>query len=408
MPDAPKERLWTVTQLTNHLKDALEEAFARLWIVGEISNLTRASSGHVYFNLKDKNAILRTIMWRSDAQRLRFELREGLEVMVHGRLTMYPPRGDCQLSADRIIVQGHGEQNLALTQLKEKLQKAGYFARERKRPIPRFPRRLGLLTSPTGAAIRDMLEILGRRWPQAEVVVCPVRVQGPAAASDLARGLARLQRLTDLDAIIIGRGGGSSEDLAAFNEEIVARAIFHAQVPIISAVGHEIDVTIADLVADRRALTPSEAAELATPDREELLRHLNGRVQHLKQLMRGKQEAARKRLRDQLGHRVLRRPGEWVRNLERRLDDLVERLERAGKQRLERSRRALQGFTAHLQSLSPLNVLTRGYSLTRTEKERHVIGSVGQVQPGDRVEIVLSDGRLLGTIEECGHHAPGA
>ncbi len=412
----------TVSQLTAHVKDALEDAFVNLWIVGEVSNLKPASSGHVYFNLKDKEATLRVILWRSDAVRLRFPLRDGLEVVVHGRLTVYPPRGDYSLQADRILAKGVGEHDLALRQLKERLQAQGFFARERKKPIPRFPRRVALVTSPTGAAIRDMLEILGRRWPQADVLVCPVRVQGPGAAEDMARMLARLAvcglapaplpasaKRQAVDVIILGRGGGSSEDLAAFNAEILAKAIFHSKIPIVSAVGHEIDVTIADLVADRRALTPSEAAELATPDRQELLRHLDGRGRQLRLLIHGRLETLRKRLQDAIGHRVLRKPKDALQLRALRLDELAERLVRAQRQRLAQAQGDVQHVAEQLQSLSPLNVLTRGYSLTRTEKERHVIRSVSQVRPGDRLEIVVSDGRLLAAVEEVSttFQAPG-
>ena len=416
----------TVSQLTAQVKDSLEDAFVNLWVVGEVSNLKPASSGHVYFNLKDKDATLRIILWRSDAARLRFPLRDGLEIVVHGRLTVYPPRGDYSLQIDRIIAKGLGEQDLALRQLKERLQAQGFFARERKKPIPHFPRRVALVTSPTGAAIRDMLEILARRWPQAEVLVCPVPFQGSGAAEDMAQALEKLNRLLvdeisepsgvsrriaqsgglrrsarqPIDVIILGRGGGSSDDLAAFNAEILARAIFHSKIPIISAVGHEIDVTIADLVADRRALTPSEAAELATPDRHELLRHLDDRSRQLRLLMRGRLESLRKRLQDAISHRVFRRPKDSLRSHTMRLDELAERLVRAQKQRLDQAQHVVQHFAGQLQSLSPLNVLTRGYSLTRTEKERQLIRSASQVRPGDRVEIVVSDGRLLAAIEE--------
>src|SRR5262245_13506277 len=218
--------IWTVSYLTAQLKSLVEKYFDALWVVGEITSLTRASSGHIYLTLKDSEAVLRCVLWRSTALRGRLELDEGMEVLARGRISVYPPRGDYQLVIEEIQPRGLGAQDLALRKLREKLAKLGYFAPERKRPIPRFPGRVALVTSPTGAAIRDMLEILGRRWPALEVVICPVRVQGDGAAEQIANALQRLSSCADIDVILLGRGGGSNEDLAAFNAEIVARAIF--------------------------------------------------------------------------------------------------------------------------------------------------------------------------------------
>lgn len=390
--------MWSVSQVVGRVKDVLEESFADVWVVGEISNFRPASSGHVYFNLKDKTALLHVVLWRGDALRLRFEPRDGLEVIVHGRVTVYPPRGDFQLTIASMIRKGEGEQEAALRRLQEKLQKFGYFARERKRPLCRFPKRLALVTSPTGAALRDMLEILGRRWPSAEVIVCPVRVQGVGAAADMVRALKQLNRLEGIDTIILGRGGGSSEDLAAFNEEVLAQAIFASRIPVVSAVGHEIDVTIADLVADVRALTPSEAAELATPDRLALLGELGERGARLQQLMQGVWQLGRQRLHNLASRRVLRQPLERIRDLERKTDDLRDRLDRAMRKRREKWQGDLASAASRLESLSPLNVLARGYSLTRTEQHR-LLWSVQQVQAGQRVETILTDGRFWSRID---------
>jgi exodeoxyribonuclease VII large subunit len=392
--------VWTVSHLTAQVKSLVENYFSSLWVSGEISSLSRAGSGHVYLSLKDPDALIRCVIWRTAAQRLRLELGEGMEVLVRGRLSVYPPRGDYQLVIDEIQPRGRGAGDIALKKLREKLARLGYFAPERKRPVPRFPRRLALVTSPTGAAIRDMLEILGRRWPATEVLVCPVRVQGDGAADEIAYALRRLNRLVGVDVIILGRGGGSNEDLAAFNAESVAQAIFASKSPVISAVGHEIDVTIADLVADKRALTPSEAAELATPDRAELDKMLQSRTQRLVDLLVGRVQAAKKQLDHLAGRRVFADPLERVRLEERKLDERQDRLRRATAHCLGRFRHEADARAARLQALSPLNVLARGYSLTRTLPERHVVHSVQAVQPGDRVEVLVSDGKLTARVEE--------
>jgi exodeoxyribonuclease VII large subunit len=390
---------WTVSQLTTQIKSLVENYFASVWVVGEISSLTRAGSGHIYLSLKDPQALIRCVLWRTTALRTRLQLDEGMQVLVRGRLSVYPPRGDYQLMIDEIQPRGAGAQDVALKKLREKLAKLGYFAPERKRPIPSFPRRLALVTSPTGAAIRDMLEILGRRWPAAEVLVCPVRVQGEGAAEQIAGALRRLNRVRDIDAILLGRGGGSNEDLAAFNAEPVAHAIFASKSPVISAVGHEIDVTIADLVADRRALTPSEAAELATPDRVELDKLLRTRTQRLLNLLTGRFAAARQRLDDLAQRRVFRQPLDRLREQERRLDEWEGRVRRAIVNYLHKARQKADKEAARLESLSPLNVLARGYSLTRTWPDLHVVASVQAVRPGDQLEILLHDGKLRAGIE---------
>lgn len=390
---------FTVSALTAQVKGLLERTFAGVSVVGEISSCKRhAGSGHIYLTLKDPGACLACVIWRSTAQALRVELEQGMTVLARGRLSVYPEQGKYQLYIDDIQPQGLGVQDLALRRLKEKLARLGYFAAERKKPLPPFPRRLALVTSPAGAAVRDMLEILGRRWPLAEVWVCPVRVQGPGAAEEIAYALHRLGAMTGIDAILLGRGGGSNEDLAAFNEEIVAQAIFRSRIPIVSAVGHEIDVTLADLVADHRALTPSEAAEIATPDRRELWKALKVKEQRLVALLQGKMHYARERWLSLAQRPVFQKPIERLREHERRLDGLQDRLRRAMQQRLLQCRKHADALAAHLQSLSPLNVLARGYSLTRTLPDQHVVHSVAQVHPGDEVEILVHDGAFKARI----------
>ena len=389
----------SISVLTAQIKAMLEVSFQSVWVAGEISGLSIASSGHAYFTLKDKAAVLPSVMWRTVAQRHRYALKDGLEVIVRGRITVYPPQGKYQLSVEELYQKGAGAHDLLLRKLKEKLLKLGYFAPERKKPLPAFPRRIALVTSPTGAAIRDMLEIISRRWPSAELWVCGVRVQGEGAPQEIAAALQRLNALAGIDVILLGRGGGSSEDLAAFNDEAVAHAIFASSIPIISAVGHEIDVTIADLVADRRAATPSEAAEIATPDRAELLQTIRARRQRLHDLLLGKYHAHRQRWQSLTQRRVFQFPLERLREQERRVDDWEGRLQRAMQLRVQRARQKLDAATGRLESLSPLNVLARGYSLTRSVPDQKVIRSIDQVAVGDAVEILLADGRLNAIVQ---------
>jgi exodeoxyribonuclease VII large subunit len=393
-------KVLSVSELTQEVKAILEDGFAAVWVAGEVSNLARPSSGHVYLTLKDSGAQVRAVVFRGVAMRLRFELHDGLDVIARGRLSVYQPRGEYQLVVEELQPKGLGALELALRQLREKLFRLGYFAPERKKPLPRYPRRVALVTSPTGAAVRDMLEILGRRWPAAETWVCPVRVQGDGAAQEVAAALQLLNRLGQVDVIIVGRGGGSVEDLWAFNEECVAQAIFYSRIPVVSAVGHEIDLTIADLVADRRALTPSEAAELVTPNRWEIVEGLRGLAGQLRAALWQRLELARGRLLDLAQRRAFRLPLERVRDGERRVDELGERLRRAVRLRLDRAREALGAQAAQLESLSPLNVLGRGYSLTRREADQVVVRHVDQVRPGDRLVTYVQHGRIVSRVED--------
>lgn len=392
----------SVTELTGQIKELLEEGFSSLAVLGEITEWKPHSSGHCYFKLRDKGAVLSAVLFAGDRARLRREPREGEQVIARGRVTVYAPRGNYQFVVSTLQTQGQGAQDLALRQLKQKLEAKGYFARERKRPLPRFPRCIALITSPTGAAVRDMLEVLGRRWPALEVLLRPVRVQGELAAGEIAEALALVNRVGGAEAIIVGRGGGSGEDLAAFNDERVADAIFASRLPVVSAVGHEIDVTIADLVADFRALTPSEAAERIVPDRREVLALLEELSKRMREQLRGRVRLAQERLMSLADRRVFSRPLDRVRELSQRVDEAAERLSRNARQRLERLQQALQAQAGQLESLSPLNVLARGYSLTRRAQGGPVVRSAGEIQVGERVETVLRDGKFISRVEEIG------
>jgi exodeoxyribonuclease VII large subunit len=391
--------VYTVSAITTRIKNGLEKYFASVWIAGEVSSLARPGSGHLYFNLKDREALLASVMFRTEALRHRYFLEEGQEIVARGKLTVYPQKGIYQFIIEEAHPRGLGAQDLALRQLKERLQALGYFAPSRKRKLPAFPRRIALVASPTGAAIRDMIEILGRRWPCAELWVRGVRVQGEGAAESIAQALAELNQLRGVDVVLLGRGGGSRDELAVFNTEIVARAIYHSRIPVVAAIGHEVDVTIADMVADRRALTPSEAAEIATPDRTEFLAHLRSRGQRLLALVKGRQQACRQRLHGLAQRRSLQAPLERIRELERRLDDWEARLRRGMQLRQQRARQRVEAMVARLEALSPLNVLARGYSLTRLPATKQLVRSVEQAAVGDAVEIVVNDGRLLARVE---------
>ena len=393
----------TVGQLTRQIKDAVEGNFPLAWVQGEISNCTRAGSGHIYLTLKDDDAQIRAVIWRNTAIRLKFDIHDGLDVIAAGPVEVYEARGTYQIVVEQLIPQGIGALELAFRQLCEKLEKEGLFDPERKRPIPRFPRRIALITSPSSAAVRDMLQVIGRRWRGADLVIIPVAVQGEGAAQQIAAALRMVHGIPRVDVVITGRGGGSLEDLWAFNEEIVARAIHACRLPVISAVGHEIDVTVADLVADRRALTPSEAGELVVPHADEVRAELRGFQQHLVHALQSRAAYARSRLESLSARRCFLRPEERIHDLARRLDELESRGRRAMRQRFEMARQELAGYSGKLSALSPLHVLERGYSLTRRPETREVIRDARQLQPGDELETLLQQGRIISRVLNVEH-----
>jgi exodeoxyribonuclease VII large subunit len=397
----------TVGQLTQRIKRALEEKFPTVWVEGEISNFHRhAASGHCYLKLKDSEATLSTTIWRTTAQRLKFEPSDGLRVIVRGRMNLYPPRGEYSLVVDEIQPKGIGPLELAYRQLREKLERLGYFDLARKKPIPPLPRRVALITSATSSAVRDMLETLGRRWPAVEVWVRHTRVQGDGAALEIEEALAFINLVggpdstTPVDVVILGRGGGSLEDLWPFNEEPVARGIAASVIPIVTGIGHEDDYTLADMVADLRALTPTDAATKIVPDRAVLLRQLRTQSDRLRDGLLRRLETASRQLRDLAQRRCFRQPLDRLRDEERRLDDLGERLVRAARQQIDRSLRRLDAAAAQLESLSPLKVLARGYSLTRRQADNAVVRAAEQVQPGDRIVTLLERGSIVSRVEK--------
>ncbi len=402
LPASPTaERPLSVWELTVQIKDLMESAFPLVWVAGEISNFTRPQSGHCYLTLKDDRAQLRAVIWRGAAVRMKFEPHDGLEVICRGHLDLYAPRGSYQLVVEDIVPQGMGALELALRQLREKLAREGLFDPARKRPLPAFVRRIAVVTSPTGAAIRDFLQVLGRRWRGADVLVVPVRVQGEGAAAEIAAAIEAVNRLPlPPDCLVVTRGGGSMEDLWSFNEEPVVRAIAASQIPVVSAIGHEIDVTLADLAADLRALTPSEAAELVAPAADELAAELRQIGRRLAAGLRSRAAGARSRLDAIARNSVFRRPFQRIFEQTRRLDELDARLARAIRNRTRLARQQADTVAGRLESLSPLAVLGRGYSLTQRTSDGRLIFAATELSPGERITTRFGRGQAVSRVEQ--------
>lgn len=408
----------SVSELTAQIKDLLEAAFPEVWVAGEISNFVRPQSGHCYLTLKDDRSQLRAVMWRGVAARLRFAPRDGMEVVCRGHVDLYAARGSYQLVISDIVPKGMGALELALRQLREKLAREGLFDPGRKRRLPQFVRRVAVVTSPTGAAIRDFLQVLGRRWRGADVLIVPVRVQGEEAAGEIVDAIQLVNRLcekgdstifpgqpgtvpgfTPIDCLVVTRGGGSMEDLWAFNEEPVVRAIAGSRIPVVSAVGHEIDVTLSDLAADVRALTPSEAAELVAPAAEELLADLRQVEGRLAAALRSRAAWARSRLDSLARSSPFRRPYQKIFDLSRRLDELSDRAGRAARGAGRLSRGQLEIVAGRLDSLSPLAVLARGYSLTQRVSDGRPVRAAAELSPGEEIVTRFAQGRAASRVE---------
>lgn len=391
----------SVSQLTVRIKQSLEAEFTSVWVSGELSDVSRPQSGHIYLTLKDEGAQLRGVIWRTVASRLSFDLQDGQQVVCRGDIDVYPPRGGYQLIIRQVEPLGIGALQLALRKLHQRLAAEGLFDPGRKRRLPRFPRRIAFVTSPTGAAVRDFLEVLRRRWRGVQVLIIPAKVQGEGAAQDLVRGIRLANALTaPPDVLVVGRGGGSLEDLWCFNEEPVVRAIHASRIPVVSAVGHEIDVTLSDLVADVRALTPSEAASLVVPAADEVRAGLDGMRARLAAALRGRAADARSRLDALAQHRAFRRPFDRIHDLARQLDELELRAKRAFTHRLTRHRDRLASLTARLESLSPLGVLARGYSLTQQTATGGVVTDAASLVVGDMLTSRFGRGQAVSQVTE--------
>jgi exodeoxyribonuclease VII large subunit len=399
IPAAPKPRVLSIAQLTRQIQSALAETCSGVWVSGEISEVTRHGSGHIYLTLKDETAQIRGVIWRTTATRLPFQVREGQHVLCGGDVEVYPPRGSYQLIIRLIEPLGLGAQQLALQQLKQKLAAEGLFDPRRKKPLPIFPRRIAFVTSPSGAAVRDFLQVASRRWRGIQMLVIPAKVQGDGAAQEIVRGIRAAHRLPQPpDVLVVGRGGGSVEDLGCFNDEKVVRAIFASTIPVVSAVGHEIDVTLADLVADVRALTPSEAAERIVPAVAELKQGLTKLAQRLGGALRTQAASARHRLLALAARPVLRRPFDLIHDRAQQLDELTDRARRAVWRRMEQARRQTASLTSHLESLSPLGVLARGYSVTMREQTGEVARDAALLTAGELLRTRLEQGEIISRV----------
>ncbi|NLP37729.1 MAG: exodeoxyribonuclease VII large subunit [Firmicutes bacterium] len=393
--------VFTVGQLTRYIKDlfAADPYLNRLQVSGEISNFKHHSSGHMYFTLKDNQAALRCVMFRSANSRLKFLPRDGMKVVASGRISVYERDGQYQLYVDSMVPDGIGSLYAAYEKLKAKLEAAGYFEQARKKPLPRFPERIGVVTSPTGAAVRDIVTTLSRRFPAAEVLIVPVLVQGPEAPAQIAEALRFLNAVPGIDVIITGRGGGSIEELWAFNEEIVAQAIYDSNIPVISAVGHETDFTIADFVADVRAATPTAAAELAVPDQQEILLFLQTAAQRLARKMTDKIKEDRRYLEKLAAANVLTRPTQRFEQARQNLDNLLTQLENQINYHLQGKKAKLELLAGKLTALNPEAVLERGFSICY-DQEGNVVRDAALLKPRDEIKIYLRRGRADAVVQQ--------
>lgn len=394
--------LLTVTQLNTYIRSRFEEdeALACVFVAGEISNFTdHYRSGHLYFSLKDGRCSVRAVMFSRYAGRLRFAPEDGMRVIARGRVGVYEVSGQYQLYVEDLQPEGVGALSLAFEQLKAKLEKEGLFSAGRKKPLPKFPETVGVITSPTGAAVHDILTVLARRWPAARVVFCPVLVQGEGAAPQIVDALRRMDRLNCADEIILGRGGGSAEDLWPFNEEAVVRAVAASRIPVISAVGHETDFTLCDFAADLRAPTPSAAAELAVPDRAELLAGLESLRARMRGAVAERLESEKGRLDGLTRSRVLQSPLEGVELRRVRVDQLAGALSAVMRRRADAAKAVLAQSAGRLNALSPLAVLSRGYAVVCDSRGRAVSGTAG-IREKEKISVRMRDGGLACTVDK--------
>ena len=392
----------TVRQLNLYVRSLIEgdARLSNVLVSGELSNFkNHYASGHLYFTLKDREASIRCVMFRSFAERIKFKPLDGLKVVLRGRVSIYEKDGQYQFYAEEMLPEGVGDIALGFEQVKAKLEAEGLFDQSTKRPLPKFPKRIAVVTSDTGAAVKDIMNILSRRWSLAEIVLCSVAVQGEQAVPEMLSALDRLYSLSGIDVIIIGRGGGSAEDLWAFNSEQLARKIYESPVPVISAVGHETDFTICDFVADLRAPTPSAAAELAVPDINEISSKLNRYENSLKSFLENKYQFSFARLEALLNAFCMKNPTDFIvgRSYER-LDRLTDKLSQAANRTLDSVDRSFVSLTARLDALSPLKVLSRGYAAV--SKDNGTVNSVTQAQKGDILDVSLTDGTLICVVKD--------
>ena len=393
---AEAKNVLTVTEITRRIKGVLEIGFGEVWIQGEISNCKHHSSGHLYFTLKDEGAQLSAVMWRSRVAQLLFRPSDGMKVMVRGNITVYEPRGNYQVDCLQIQPMGVGELQLQFDRLKQKLNEEGLFDQSRKRSLPAYPQRIGIVTSPTGAALQDMLNILSRRFPAIEIILAPVKVQGVGAAEEIAQAIDDLNSIGGIDVIIVGRGGGSLEDLWAFNEEVVARALYASEIPTVSAVGHEIDFSISDFVSDLRAPTPSAAAELVVRDRNEIIDILRNFAYTIQNSVVNKVQSEKERVLSLVGSYAFNKPLDLLRQRGQFVDDLERRLGQAVVHRFTTVSQETKSFEKRIQSLNPQLALKRGYTIVY--RDGKIVPAVAEVSEKDRITVKFHDGNAEAVI----------
>lgn len=389
---APEKKIYSISEITRKIKLLLENAIPTVWLEGEISNFKRHSSGHMYFVLKDENSQISCVMWRGRNSGLYFTPQDGMKVQARGNVTVYEKRGNYQFEVLQMQPAGIGELQMAFEQLKQKLKGEGLFDEKHKKKIPLYPEKIGIVTSPTGAAIRDLVSVIRRRFPSVQLILNPVRVQGEAAAEEIARAIEEFNEYGDVDVLIVGRGGGSLEDLWPFNEEVVARAIFRSEIPVISAVGHEIDFGISDFVADLRAPTPSAAAELVVRNREELLQAIQHLVQKMFRRIYTQMNAYKEKVNYLKNSYALRRPLDVIKQYFQRVDELSKTLETNYLHRIEMRRGQVESLQKQLVSLNPKAILKRGYSICFREETGEIVRESLQLSEEDGLHIQFYKG----------------
>ena len=399
-PDFLKPRIISVSQLNYYVKSLLDNDahLSSVFVTGEISNLTdHYRSGHIYFSLKDNNCVIKAVMFAGNARNLKFKPQEGMKIIARGRVSLYEPSGNYQFYVEDMQPDGIGELTIAFEQLKKKLSEKGIFDQSHKKPIPKFPQTIGVITSPTGAAIQDIKNILSRRFPSADIVLCPVLVQGESASAQLVNAVNIFNEYDCADVIIIGRGGGSIEDLWAFNSEELAYAIYASNIPVISAVGHETDFTICDFVSDLRAPTPSAAAELAVPDKEELIAYYNSQKQYLTSILDNKISKANRVLSEYKLVLNENSPEKQIAKYNENISLFRNRLESLMNEKLNTAFEKIHKNGGKLEALNPVSVLQRGYSVA--EKDGKIVSSVNDVKTDDILNITLKDGKIITKVQ---------
>ncbi len=395
-----EKHIYSVTELTKDIREILSDSFPNIWVKGEISTLRLPQSGHMYFTLKDKNAQLKCVFFRGANMRLKFKLEEGMECILLGRISVYDQSGQYQLYVESVEPVGKGAMLQAFEQLKKKLEAEGLFDESRKRELPFLPKKIGVVTSSTGAAIRDILNIIDRRYANVHIIIRPCLVQGKTAAADIAQGIKDLNAYKEIDVIIVGRGGGSLEDLWAFNEEAVARAVYNSKIPVISAVGHEIDFTICDFVADLRAPTPSAAAELVVQEKEQIVNTLDAMQARITEAIMQKIRLAKMNFERLAQSYAMRRPQVIVERYQQDLDNLQLIISTRFEHQLGEKQGLLKQMSARLVNLNPLAILSRGYSITYLTPDGKVVKNTKGLKKGDILETKLHKGVIISQIKE--------